>query len=80
MFRSQPLPGLTVNGATVPLSTTNALSAIDTGTTLIGGPHADVVSFYNAIPGSIDLGNADPGFFAFRTSPSLLPSSLSIFC
>ena len=80
MFRSQLLSGLTVNGAAVPLSTTNALSAIDTGTTLIGGPHADVVSLYNAIPGSISLGNADPGFFAFRTSPCPLVSYLHLFC
>ena len=64
--RSQPLTGLTVNGKALTLSTTNASSAIDTGTTLIGGPHADVVSLYNSIPGSVDLGNQDPGFYAYR--------------
>jgi len=58
------LSSLTVNGAAVTLST-NTLSAIDTGTTLIGGPHADVVSFYNAIPNSFSLGSANPGFYAF---------------
>ena len=64
--RSQPLSGITINGKAVALSTTNALSAIDTGTTLIGGPHDDVVSFYNAIPGSIALGSRQPGFYAYR--------------
>ena len=46
--------------------TSNPLSVIDTGTTLIGGPHAEVVSLYNAIPGSVDLGSDNPGFFGFR--------------
>ena len=48
------------------LSLQNALSAIDTGTTLIGGPTVDVAAFYSAIPGSTNLGNDDPGFYAFR--------------
>jgi cathepsin D len=59
------LSRLTVNGKAVTLSTPNALSAIDTGTTLIGGPHNDVVTFYNSIPGSVDLSNTDPGMYAF---------------
>ena len=46
--RSQHLSGLTVNGASVKLSSPNALSAINTGTTLIGGPHDDVATFYNS--------------------------------
>ena len=64
--RSQPLSGLTVNGAALTLSSPDALSAIDTGTALIGGPHDDVVSFYNSIPGSVILGNDAPGFYAYR--------------
>ena len=64
--RSQPLSELTVNGAAITLSTPNALSAIDTGTTLIGAPHDDVVSLYSAIAGSVELGNDEPGFYAFR--------------
>ena len=60
------MSGLTINGKAVTLSTTNPLSAIDTGTTLIGGPHDDVVAFYNAIKGSVDLGSSQPGFYGYR--------------
>jgi cathepsin D len=73
-FWQLSLSSLTVNGAAVSLSTSNPLSAIDTGTTLIGGPHDDVVSFYNAIPGSISLGNSDPGFYAFPCSTDITVS------
>ena len=62
------MSGLTVNGAAITLSS-NSLSAIDTGTTLIAGPRDDVRSFYNAIPGSVNLSNIDPefaGYFGYR--------------
>jgi len=62
------LSSLTVNNAPVKLSIPQPLSAIDTGTTLIGAPHDDVVALYNSIPGSVDLGVNDPGFFAFPCS------------
>jgi len=65
------LASLTVNGKAVALSTTNPLSAIDTGTTLIGGPHVDVVSFYNSITGSVDLGSNQPGFYAYPCSTNI---------
>jgi cathepsin D len=68
------LSSITVNGAAVTLSTTKPLSAIDTGTTLIGGPHDDVLSLYNSIPGSVSLGNLDPGFFAFPCSTEVTVS------
>lgn len=44
----------------------NAVSAIDTGTTLIGGPTADVAAFYAAIPNSA-ASTHSAGFFTFRT-------------
>jgi len=65
------LSRLTVNGKAVTLSSPNALSAIDTGTTLIGGPHADVVALYAAIPNSVDLGSDDPGFYAFPCNTNI---------
>ena len=43
-----------------------ALSAIDTGTTLIGGPSSAVNAIYGAIDGAQPLGGQMEGFWAFR--------------
>lgn len=45
------LSNLTANGTAVAL-TQSTLSAIDTGTTLIGGPSSDVATFYTTIGGT----------------------------
>jgi cathepsin D len=51
----------------VPIATGNsALSAIDTGTTLIGGPSTDVANIWAAVPGSTALGGQMTGFYGFR--------------
>ncbi|KAK2467877.1 hypothetical protein APHAL10511_000172 [Amanita phalloides] len=56
---------ITVGGAKIPISTGSAaVAAIDTGTTLIGGPTADIQAIYNAIPGSQALDNSG-GLYAF---------------
>ncbi len=61
--------GLTVNGQNVQISTGDAaLSAIDTGTTLIGGPTDGVQALYSAISGSQALSGQMEGFFAYRSS------------
>lgn len=65
------LSKLTVNGAAVTLSSTNPLSAIDTGTTLIGGPHDDVASLYSSISGAVSVGSSQPGFYAFPCSTNV---------
>lgn len=63
---------LSLSGKDISISTgNNALSAIDTGTTLIGGPTADVQAFWQAVP------NAQPspsgsGMFNFRMSTLVL--------
>jgi cathepsin D len=60
------LTGLTVQGNSIQISTgSNALSAIDTGTTLVGGPTTDVQNLWNQVPNSQDLGAQMPGFWAF---------------
>lgn len=43
----------------------SALAAIDTGTTLIGGPTNDVQAIWNAVPGARAIASM-PGFFSFR--------------
>ena len=64
MLRS--LSGITVNGNAVSITTgSSAESAIDTGTTLIGGPSNDVAAIYAAIPGS-SPSTKSSGFYAFR--------------
>lgn len=60
--------GLSLNGKDVTISGgDNAISAIDTGTTLIGGPTADVQAFWEAVPNS-QASPSGPGMFNFRTS------------
>lgn len=69
----------TVNGQSVQVNTgADALSAIDTGTTLIGGPSDDVKAIYAAVPGSQQLDGANEGFFSFRESPPSFLASLLI--
>ncbi len=61
-----------VNGQSISVRTGSAaLSAIDTGTTLIGGPSDDVAAIWAAVPGAT-LSTANPGFYTFRTCFSSL--------
>ncbi|EMD33690.1 hypothetical protein CERSUDRAFT_87022 [Gelatoporia subvermispora B] len=64
--------GVTVQGSSVSIPTGNsALAAIDTGTTLIGGPTNAVAAIFNAIPGSTALTGQMAGFFSFPCSTTL---------
>ena len=59
--------GVTVQGQSVSVPTGDAaLAAIDTGTTLIGGPSDAVKAIYSAIPGAQNLTGQMEGFWAFR--------------
>ncbi|KAF8893595.1 aspartic peptidase A1 [Infundibulicybe gibba] len=59
------MTSVTVEGELVPITAGKyALSAIDTGTTLIGGPRWDVRNIWNAVPGS-QPATGIPGFWAF---------------
>lgn len=65
------LNAVTVQGRTVAISTGSAsLSAIDTGTTLIGGPTKDVDAIYAAIPGSQKVASM-AGFYSFPCSTTV---------
>jgi hypothetical protein len=67
--RSRSILDLNVAGKAVKIATGSAaLSAIDTGTTLIGGPTADVNSFWASVPGSQPLSGQNVGYFTYRTS------------
>ncbi|KAH9484944.1 Pepsin A [Psilocybe cubensis] len=64
-FWLQSLSAVTVNGKSVSITAgDSAISAIDTGTTLIGGPSADVAAIWAAVPGS-SPSLENPGFFGF---------------
>ena len=65
-----------MNGKSVSLPSGDlAVAAIDTGTTLIGGPTAAVDAVWGAVPGSEALGGNLTGYFAFRTFFYPSPSS-----
>lgn len=69
-YRCHSSTGISVQGQNVQIATGSAaMSAIDTGTTLIGGPSNDVKNIWAAVPGSAALGGQMAGFFSFRTSP-----------
>ncbi|KAI0823420.1 acid protease [Trametes gibbosa] len=62
------MTGATVQGKSVSIPSGDAaLSAIDTGTTLIGGPTSAVTAIYNAIPGAIPVPSMQ-GFWQFPCS------------
>ena len=61
------MESLTLNGNDVALTSGDArLSAIDTGTTLIGGPTDDVQAFWEGVDGSNPIESMQ-GFWSFRT-------------
>ncbi|KAJ7767988.1 aspartyl protease [Mycena maculata] len=61
------LSAATVQGQSVSITSGNsALTAIDTGTTAIGGPTTDVAAFWAAVPGATAARGEDAeGFFEF---------------
>jgi len=67
-----PLTNMTVNSGSVTLpSGSSSLAAIDTGTTLIGGPAEQVAAVYALIPGSTaGTGNLE-GYFLYPCSTTV---------
>lgn len=67
-----PLTSLTVNSGSVTLpSGSSSLAAIDTGTTLIGGPAEQVAALYALIPGSsAGTGNLE-GYYVYPCSTTV---------
>ncbi|KAH9006684.1 acid protease [Lactarius hengduanensis] len=70
-FWLQTVTGVTVNGKSVSLPSGDlAVAAIDTGTTLIGGPTAAVNAIWAAVPGAV-AGDNLAGSFAFPCNTDL---------
>ncbi|KAH9167398.1 acid protease [Lactarius sanguifluus] len=66
-----PLTSLTVNSNSVTIPSSSSLAAIDTGTTLVGGPAAQISALYAQIPGSAPgTGNYD-GYYTYPCSTTV---------
>jgi hypothetical protein len=67
-----PMTGITVQGNNVAVPTGPAsFSAIDTGTTLVGGPSAAIAAIYAQIPGSSPGSGDSEGFYTYPCDTSV---------
>jgi len=65
-FWTLPLTSMTVQGNSISLSSgRNTYAAIDTGTTLIGGPQDAVAGIFSSIPGSSPATGDFEGYYAY---------------
>lgn len=79
----QKLSSLTVQGSTISLNTTDSGSyaAIDTGTTLIGGPADQIAQIYAQIPNSVPGGADYQGYYLYREQfTNYLPTFEDLYC
>lgn len=61
-----PLTGMTVQGNSIPVPTGSAsYSAIDTGTTLVGGPSSAIQAIFDQIPGSAPATGNYQGYYTY---------------
>lgn len=75
----QNIEGLTVQGKSSQITQgSSQLSAIDTGTTLIGGPSGDVAAFWANVEGSEALSGSNEGFWSYRASKHFFFSFLHL--
>ncbi|WVQ98036.1 hypothetical protein IAU59_005158 [Kwoniella sp. CBS 9459] len=65
-----PMDSMTMQGKTVSLGSSN-MAAIDTGTTLIGGPEAIITAIYANIPGSERMTGSYAPYFAYPCDTSV---------
>jgi cathepsin D len=69
--------GVELQGSPLDISSDSvSLAAIDTGTTLIGGPVQIVRQLYASIPGSMPGTGDYTGYYFFRTPHALLSRSI----
>ncbi|WWC59467.1 uncharacterized protein I303_102023 [Kwoniella dejecticola CBS 10117] len=65
-----PMASMTMQGETVSLGSSN-MAAIDTGTTLIGGPESIITAIYANIPGSQRMTGSYAPYFAYPCSTNV---------
>ncbi|WRT64773.1 uncharacterized protein IL334_001707 [Kwoniella shivajii] len=65
-----PMGSMTMQGKTVSLGSSN-MAAIDTGTTLIGGPESIITAIYANIPGSERMTGSYAPYFAYPCSTNV---------
>jgi len=71
-FWSLDMKQITVQGTPVPITKGETLSAIDTGTTLVGGPADMIAAIYKQIPGS-QAGTGDlDGYYTYPCSTNVV--------
>ncbi|PLW53754.1 hypothetical protein PCANC_04492 [Puccinia coronata f. sp. avenae] len=69
------MEGLDVNGVPLPLDAQSSPNvAIDTGTTLIGGPAKEVKQFYSQVIGSSPASGSYQGYYSYPCNSSVLVS------
>ena len=69
---------MTVQGNSISLGTgQSTYSAIDTGTTLIGGPQSAIAEIYANIPGSSPATGNYEGYYTYRES-TLSPAQVDV--
>ncbi|KAF7783279.1 hypothetical protein Agabi119p4_2655 [Agaricus bisporus var. burnettii] len=70
-FWTLDLKEVSVQDQNIELTESGSLSAIDTGTSLIGGLSADVARIWNAVPGALEVGLQAPGFYVYPCDTEL---------
>ncbi|KAH9074853.1 aspartic peptidase A1 [Lactarius deliciosus] len=65
------LTNLTVNSNSVTIPSSSSLAAIDTGTTLVGGPAAQISELYAQIPGSAPGTGNYEGYYTYPCSTTV---------
>lgn len=66
-----PIAALSVQGTSITVGSGANAAAIDTGTTLIGGPAAQVAAIYAAIPGARAMTGSYAGYYEYPCSTSI---------
>jgi cathepsin D len=69
-IRGELISGLTVQGTSISLGSNNMV-AVDTGTTLIGGPQSIIESIYAAIPGSERMTGAYANYYQYPCTSTI---------